>query len=400
MPFLFLSRREAGLLLLLFLTEFARGAFFFTFLPSWVVNYLGFSVTVVGFAVSAQYLTETLFKTFAGWQFDRLGRPVLIGGLGLSFLSLLALKHWPVTAAMIVFAGLFGLGFSPLWLGVISRVAPLETSRRGTRISMVFASWLAGAGSGMVSANFLMARDYDAVFRLVLLLWVLSFFIAWLSSGPAAGAGDQKISAGNGRGAWKALKRMTTNKIMTRLLFPGIFFQTLAAGLLLPVLPLFVQQHLHLNHSQYGTMLLAGGAAAVLFLLPMGHLADRFSLRRLLGLGFGLSGLLLGLLTLSQKAAEAYLLAVLLGASYAMILPAWNSLVARIIPPESQAAGWGVFATIEGLGITAGPALGGVAARLIGMSGTLLTTTAVLLAASLFYFFYPVESILAKEQGG
>ncbi|MGB9903923.1 MAG: MFS transporter, partial [Desulfotomaculales bacterium] len=109
------ERKEASLLLLLFLTEFARGAFFFTFLPFWTVNYLGFSVTVVGFAVSAQYLTETLFKTFAGWQFDRLGKPVLVGGLTLSFLSLLALKQWPAPAVLVACAGLFGLGFSPLW---------------------------------------------------------------------------------------------------------------------------------------------------------------------------------------------------------------------------------------------------------------------------------------------
>lgn len=389
------ERKEASLLLLLFLTEFARGAFFFTFLPFWTVNYLGFSVTVVGFAVSAQYLTETLFKTFAGWQFDRLGKPVLVGGLTLSFLSLLVLKQWPAPAVLVACAGLFGLGFSPLWLGVISNVAPVETPRRATKISMVFACWLAGAGSGMVSVNFLMAKNYHAVFTLVAALWVFSLLIAWFSSSsPKRRPGP---AAGKPPGIWDALKRMATNKIMTHLLFPGMFFQTLAAGLLLPVLPLFVQQYLHLDHNQYAVLLLAGGAAAVLSLPPMGHLADRLALKYLLGSGFGLSGLFLGFFACTREATGAFPLAVLLGISYAMILPAWNSLLARIIPPESQATGWGVFATIEGLGITVGPALGGLAARLIGMPGTLLATTAVLLTASLFYFFYPVESLLVKN---
>jgi hypothetical protein len=67
LSFFNLRRGEAGLLFLLFLIEFARGAFFFTFLPFWVVNYLGFSVPIAGFAISTNYLAETLSKTIAGW---------------------------------------------------------------------------------------------------------------------------------------------------------------------------------------------------------------------------------------------------------------------------------------------------------------------------------------------
>lgn len=399
MPFFVLGRRELGLLLLLFITEFARGAFFFTFLPFWIVNYLGFSITIVGFAVSAHYLAETIFKTIAGWEFDRLGRPVLVGGLILSFLSLLLIKCWPVPPVIVAAAGLFGLGFSPLWLGVISMVAPVGTPQRATRISMVFATWLAGAGGGMVSVNFIMAKNYDPVFWLVIALWVLSLIFAWFST-------DQRrplTTAGNGTAGpdsdniWKTLKYMMTNKIMISILFPGMFLQTLAAGLLLPVLPLFVQHQLHLNHNQYGLLLIAGGVTAVASLLPMGYLADRVALKFLLASGFGLSSLLLAYLARSSGVAEAFLLAVCLGFSYATILPAWNSLLAKIIPPESQAMGWGVFATIEGLGISIGPALGSVVARLIGMPATLLTTTGVLLIASFFYLFYPLEKVLAKE---
>lgn len=404
MPFIILGRRELGLLLLLFLTEFARGAFFFTFLPFWVVNYLGFSITVVGFAVSAQYLLETLLKTFAGWQFDRLGRPVLAGGMALSLLSLLLIKWWPVPPVIITAAGLFGLGFSPLWLSVISLVAPVGAPRRATRISMVFAVWLAGAGGGMVSVNFILAKNYAPVFWLVLIIWVLGLIIAWLSTGrprPAAAATGKRIAAGpgsgSGRGILETLKFMADNKITTRLLLPGMFLQTLAAGLLLPVLPLFVQHHLHFNHNQYGLLLITGGAAAVLALLPMGYLADRLALKFLLGAGFGISGLLLAYLAAGGGTARAFLLAACLGFAYAMILPAWNSLLAKIIPAENQALGWGVFATIEGLGISIGPALGGAVARLIGMPATLFTTTGVLLIASFFYLLYPLEKVLARE---
>jgi len=178
-----LQSREKGLLFLLFLTEFARGAFFFTLFPFWVVQHLGFSVTVAGFALSAHYLTETLFKTIAGWEFDRLGRPVLASGLILSFFSLLFIIFWPQPAVLIIAAALFGFGFSPLWLGVISRVAPAGMPGRSARISMVFMAWLTGAGSGMICINFFMNKNFLVAFWLVIGTWAFSLLVAWFSTG-------------------------------------------------------------------------------------------------------------------------------------------------------------------------------------------------------------------------
>ena len=71
------SKKELGLILLLFLIDFTRGAFFLTFLPLYAVNYLGISVAASGLAVSAHFLGETLCKGVAGWQLDRGGYPVL-----------------------------------------------------------------------------------------------------------------------------------------------------------------------------------------------------------------------------------------------------------------------------------------------------------------------------------
>lgn len=299
---------------------------------------------------------------------------------------------------MIGAAGLFGLGFSPLWLGIISRVAPVGIPNRATRIGLVFATWLAGAGSGMVSVNFIMARSYDTVFWLIILLWVTALPIAWFST--TGTAPKDKASGLQTYRILNALKHMVSNKILVILLMPGMFLQTLAAGLLLPVLPIFAQQHLHLDHNQYGLLLLAGGATAVVLLLPMGYLADRLALKFLLAAGFGASSLLLVLFTFSHGFKEAFYLALLLGFSYAMVLPAWNSLLARIIPPQSQAMGWGVFATVEGLGITFGPALGAYVAGKIGFPSTLLLTSGVLLVAAFFYLVCPIEKMLTGEQRG
>jgi len=386
-----------SLLLLLFLTEFARGAFFYTFLPLWVVNDLTISITIVGLAVSAHYLTETIFKTIAGWQFDRLGRWILLGGLLLSLLSLLTIKLWPVPAVLVVSSAMFGIGFSPVWLGVISRVAPIGIPNRASRIGLVFSSWMAGAGGGMTCISFFMSKSHELIFWIIIILWTLSLPIAWFATSGnriLPGSGDK-----HHRGMLNALKQMVSNSL-TRLLIPGMFLQTLAAGLLLPVLPIFAQKNLLLNHNQYGILLLTGGAATVISLLPMGYLADRLALKALLTTGFGASSLMLILLIHCHGFKETICTAVLLGFSYAMILPAWNSLLAKIIPPESQAMGWGVFATIEGMGITLGPALGAYVAGRIGLNATLTVTACVLLIAAFFYLLCPFEKMFVSNQQG
>ncbi len=386
-----------SLLLLLFLTEFARGAFFYTFLPIWIVNDLSVSITIAGLTVSAQYLSETLFKTIAGWEFDRLGGRILIGGLFLSLLSLLIIKLWPVPAVLIGGGALFGFGFSPVWLGVISRVAPAGIPNRASRISMVFSSWMAGAGGGMVSINFFMSKSHDLIYWLIVTSWALSLPVAWFAAANKSNLPEP--AAKDPQGFLNALKKMSSSNL-TRLLIPGMFLQTLAAGLLLPVLPIFAQKSLLLSHSQYGILLLIGGAATVISLLPMGYLADRLALKALLATGFGASSLMLILLTYCHGFKESICAAVLLGFSYAMVLPAWNSLLARIVPPESQATGWGVFATIEGLGITFGPALGAFVAGRIGLNATLIMTACVLLIAAFFYLLCPFEKMLVNKQQG
>jgi len=393
-----LQSREKGLLFLLFLTEFARGAFFFTLFPIWIVDYLSFSVTIAGLALSAHYFTETLFKTIAGWEFDRLGRPILAGGLILSLISLLLIKIWAHPAVLIIAAALFGLGFSPLWLVVISRVAPTGMPGRATRISMVFVSWLAGAGGGMVCVNFFMNKNYLTAFWLVIATWAFSLLVAWFSTGE--NTCPQKTDRAKGARyieVFRVLKYMAAHKLTMRILFPGMFLQTLAAGILLPILPLFAQHQLHLSHNQYALLLTAGGLSTVVFLLPMGYLADRVNLKLLLGSGFGFSSLILVYLAYTSAVKVAFFLAASLGLAYAMILPAWNSLLAKIIPPENQATGWGVFATIEGFGIAIGTALGSLIAGLIDMPATLLTTTFVLFIAAVFYIFYPMEKILTGD---
>ncbi len=386
------SKKELGLLLLLLLMEFTRGAFFLTFLPLYAVNYLSISVATAGLAVSAHYLIETLFKGAAGWQLDRRGYPVLLMGLVLGLVSLILMKFYQSPAVLIVGSAFFGLGVSPVWLAVISGVAPVDLKQRAARMGIVFTVWLLGGAGGPVIINFFISLNYNLAFWLLIFLWGTALAISltllpWM---------ERKNSDSSGFSFWREVKIMTQNKAVKTLLLPGMFLQTAAAGLLLPLLPLYAQNYLGLNPNQYAVLLIAGGASAALSFLPMGRLADRIRLKTLLGGGFGLSALFLALFSAVRDPLGAYLLAALTGFSYAIVLPAWNNLLAKAISPGRQATGWGVFATIEGLGIAVGPALGGIVASTLGIPYAIILSTIILGAMSCFYFLYPIERLFPK----
>lgn len=390
------SKRDLGLLTVLFLMEFTRGAFFFTFLPLYAVNYLGLSVATAGLAVSAHFLFETLFKSTAGWQLDRRGLWVIHLGLLMGLVALFVLKLYPTTYILIAGSAFFGLAVSPVWLAVVSNVAPVQASDRAARVGVVFAAWLAGGGGGPVAINFFITNDYGLAFWFMIGLWILAILLAAVTLKVTKGKVETEgYAAGTGFSFSKEIVKLAQNQAVIKILLPGMFLQTMSAGLLVPLLPIYIQTELGLSANQYGFLLLAGGIAAAISFLPMGRLADRIKLKTLLGSGFAMTALSLALFAMARATASLFFLAALLGFSYAIVLPAWNNLQAKVISPERQSTGWGVFATIEGAGIAVGPALGGLVAGSFGITGAIILTTVILASMACFYFAYPLDRLFA-----
>lgn len=386
------SKRDCALITVLFMAEFSRGAFFLTFLPLVATGIYGWSVATAGLAASVHFFTENMVKTCAGYLLDRMGRPVLLGGLGLALVSLIMAGIYPHPVLLLVFSGLFGLGLSPLWLGVITGVAPAGIKDRSSRISLVFAAWLAGMGSGLSAIGFVIARSYQLALWVIVFIFMSATIGAWLFYRPAPVA---RAADGPGPSPLRAARRITGSRTFFRLLLPGMFFQTLSAGLLIPVLPVFATAGLGLSPERYSLLVIAGGLVMVLLLMPMGRLADKSNLFTILFSGLALSAGALSGLALAGNKDNALIIALILGISYAAVLPAWNSLLAGSVPPEQQATGWGILSTIEGLGMAAGPAIGGLVARSFSPAGTMLMSSAILGLMAVFYlvcqFLYKPE---------
>ncbi|WP_231506337.1 MFS transporter [Paenibacillus sp. UNC451MF] len=368
--------------IILFLVEFVRGAFLVSFLPTYAVYALGFTVTTVGWAVSVHYVTDTLIKCFAGYLLDRFPlRLIVPAGLAISLGGLWLLYIVQSIWLLIGASALFGIGLSPIWLVCLSKVRP---EHRAEHMGVLYTCWLAGLGSGPIILNFIMDASYSISFWCMIILWGISLLLSFFISNRKSSTPTQIPLRNQISMLWEKLLTMKT-------LLPGMTLQTTAAGMLVPVLPGFASKILGFNYSQYSYLLIAGGAFTVIALIPMGKLSDRLGKKWFLIGGFAAFAVILFALPFTSHLWISLLLAALLGISYAAVLPAWNALLAQYVPKDNQGMGWGLFSSVEGIGVVIGPVLGGWIADTFNESFTIMVSAVLLGAIALYYFVAPPE---------
>jgi MFS transporter, DHA1 family, multidrug resistance protein len=359
------------LLIIMFITEFVKGALLISLLPVYMSESLGLSASAIGWALAAQYIGDNAFRSPLGFMIDRVGyRIVMLGGVLLTFASVilaaLAVQPiWMATACL-----LLGAGTSPLWPCVITgTTAAAGRDASGTIMSIVYMAWLSGVGIGPIVINFFIIESYQPAFRLLVIIMTVVTVVALLLPGrsrQAAESEDEKagepIARGPGRersGIAKYLRKVGRSVNASPLLYPAMFAQTMALGLLVPVLTLYARTVLGLTPQQYSYFLLAGGAITVLGLIPVGKMVDKVGTTPFLHAGFAIAAVTLPLLGMTERPVFALPIIVLVGLGFACVIPAWNALIAYAIPKEERGAVWGFFLTIEGTGTVLGSILSG-----------------------------------------
>jgi MFS family permease len=368
---------------IMFVVEFVRGAYLISFLPSYAVEHLGFSVSLIGVVISVHYLSDTVVKIFVGYLLDRFSlRLILQVGLFIAFVGLWTMYNIHTPWALIVSSAIFGIGVSPVWIIGLSNV---KEENRAEQMGLLYTFWLAGLGLGPVAINFLIDKSYSISFWFITSLWLIGIAFSFgvksvkqieFSSIPV----KQQIKI-----FWSRLRAMGS-------LFPGMILQTMAASMLIPILPDFATRHLGLSHANYSYMLIIGGISTIVFLIPMGKLSDKYGGKWFMISGFSSFAITLYALTLVTSYPIILGLAILLGLSYAAVLPAWNAFLAHYVPKEQKGVGWGLLSSLEGIGVIAGPVVGGWLAVRYSNSLTILISSFLFLGIVIFYFLFPNSS--------
>lgn len=394
-PFVF------GVLLSLSLAEFARGAVTFSLLPTYGRTVLNFAVEWTALALSVHYLVDNLLRPIAGWLADKLGQRVLIlTGFAISTVSLIWMMHTRSLYGLLGSAALYGLGMTPIWPSAFSGIGlGTPQHKRASFMGYLYIFWLLGTGAGPVIINFVIGRTYRLAFLILIAVNILGFVMAWVLVRRPTPSADclipsqpedvkERFAVLKNRAYWKDMWR---NVREMSFLFPGMFVQTFAVSSLIPILSLFAKVKLHLSGAMYSSVLISGGVFTIALLIPAGRLIDRFGPRRFLVPGFLVAGLSLGLYPLRHTIINTFLFVIVLGVSYAFILPAWNFVLDHSIDPDKKGALWGVFMTVEGAGSVVGPYVGGLMWDRVSPLAPFWLSGSVIVVMGLLYLVLPIE---------
>ncbi|WP_028596735.1 MFS transporter [Paenibacillus assamensis] len=377
-----LSSDIALLAVILLLVEFVRGATVLSFIPIFGEKELGITLGIIGTAITAHYLTDTVLKIFIGYLLDRFSsKLIVICGLLIS-LGGIGLFHWGSNPWIFILASaIYGVGMSPVWLVCLTKV---NTEQRAAQMGFLYTIWLVGMGAGPVVLNVVLDYTphlaYAMLLGLTFIALALSFFLPrGRNNGESATPVPFKEQFAVLRERLSAMKP----------LLPGMILQTLGASMLVPILPKFAEQFLSLSSGQYSLLLLIGGGCTVIGLVPMGKWSDRVGRKPFLIVGFAIFGLTLASLSMKPGVIMAYALAVILGISYAAVLPAWNALLALYVPPAQKGLGWSLLSTVENIGVLIGPVVGGLIAEAFSVSAVIWFSAGLFSIIAIVYWLFP-----------
>lgn len=140
----------------------------------------------------------------------------------------------------------------------------------------------------------------------------------------------------------------------------------LGQGIIGPVLPLYAKDF-NVSATMIGASISAFGLARILLNLPAGALSDRFGRRLLLVAGPAITALGSFLSAAAGDIWQLLAFRFVAGAGSAMFMTGAITLVTDISTPENRARMLSLFQGSLLLGVSIGPALGGLTAELLGL---------------------------------
>jgi MFS transporter, DHA1 family, multidrug resistance protein len=268
-----------------------------------------------------------------------------------------------------------GAGASPLWPAALTRLTRTAGADVGGVLGHVFSTWFLGAGLGIGTATLLSRTNHPVS---------LSVFILPLLGAASLGL-LVPVDPQAARQSVKAPSIMTLLRLVGRSLVKlatSLIPQILAVGVLIPIVVPYLENVRGLDERQLLVLMVLGMGSGLLLLAPAGRMGDRLGRRRTYSLALGCVALLLIAVPYCRALWLLILDFVAMGVGYAFVLPAWNSMLLRLLPEDVRGAGLGILMTVEGMGGVIGPLAGGLLWQLADPSVPFYVSGILLLLAS------------------
>ena len=369
------SQSDIGLLAIsVGLVEFVHGALLFVLLPTLVATRLGWPMGTIGAAVAAYFFAEVAVKLVSGWFVDRIGpRRMLLVGFWVyaaAFAGLVASRQtWQVFLALAA----MGAGASPLWPAALTRLTRSAGPEVGEALGHLFSLWLLGAGLGIGTATLLSRTNHPVSLKVFIIPLLAAPVLAFRLAVDPAGTAATSPRVGE-------LLRLVGSSLAQ--LFTSLIPQIIAAGVLIPIIVPYLLTVRGLDERELLVLMVLVMGTGLLLLAPAGRIGDRLGRRLTYGLGLGTVALLLIAVPFCRPLWLLALDFLGIGIGYAFVLPAWNSILLRLLPEDVRGAGLGILMTVEGMGGVIGPLVGGLLWQIANPSAPFFLSGGLLLFAS------------------
>ncbi len=357
--------RLAKLAIVVFLWQAAVGIYFLSLVQQYLPEALHSGLAFPGYAMASYGVAKFAWQPVAGWVADRVGRRVtMVAGMALSIPVLTLMMEVPDERAFLAFSALLGVGAATMWPAFMAHVGDTTPrSRRASTMSLLNVAQMAGIGAGTLCGVLMVDFvTYAGAF------WACIGFSALALAMVIRGVDNDA-----GRRIARPVERDDRPEPATGSWTPGIamlsvivLFLTLGTSLHTPMIGAYTHDVLQVRMSFLALLFPAPALLAAIALWKFGGVADRYGRHVALVGGLIVASVCIFALTLTRSPFIAVNLVVLAALAYAITIPAWGAAALDATDVGSRGLWLGALSAVQGLGVAAGQALGGVIGGLWG----------------------------------
>ena len=324
------------------------------YLPGYIVNELGASVTQVGLVFTIAAIFPLLTQFLGGWLSDSIGRlfAIFIGSIGgiVGYFMMVIAPSWPFMMAAIAIESFSQVMVAPSFGPFLADQS--DDKRRGTVYGTATAIFTVISVIGPPLGGWIAEMQGTKT-----LLWIgmipytASFLVrAWMGVRELRRREETiKLDVESLKSSLKAVSSifLAGGTIVWVILTGGV--ADILTKISREFLPLFLENVNMLTQSNVGIVIAFIGVAMMLVSIPAGYFSDKLGENRMIALGLFLGAVALIILVLTDVMLWLAVACFIFGMGAALLSAPFSSLVSKLVPKAHLGIAFGVFWTMRGL---------------------------------------------------
>ncbi len=330
------------------------GQMFRPLLPLYVQE-LGAGIAQVGLFFTIGAVAPLAFQIFGGWLSDAIGRlqAIAIGSVGgvLGYFVYIFAPSWEWLLIATVTGAMASSFVAPSYMAFISEESTDES--RGRVYGMAHALFMiVGIVGPPIGGYVSQTWGFKVMFIVAGALYGAATVIRLLMAREAVRATSEtseKPSLAKLRSSLAAMGGLVLAGGIVTWIFISDGVRDVTSNMAFQLLPLYMQNFMGLTNIEIGWLSSIHSIVTMLFLMPAGWLSDKKGERLGIVLGFGLIAAAMAVFLNSRVFIGFAVVWALFGFGSALIEPAYNSLISKVVPMRLRGTAFGLFTTSIGL---------------------------------------------------